>query len=89
MRVLTLDGKHMRSKELMYRHLNQVFSFPSYFGKNLDALWDLLNENVEPTKIEFINPDLAREYLGSYGESFISLLKKLGQKNKNYTICFK
>lgn len=88
MRLLTLDGKYMGSKELMYTHLNRVFSFPSYFGNNLDALWDFLNENDEPTKIEFINRDLAREYLGSYGESLVNLLKKLEQETTNYTVCF-
>lgn len=86
MRLLTIDGKYMSSKELMYVHLNRVFSFPSYFGNNLDALWDLLNENDEPAKIEFLNVDLAREYLGSYGENLVRLLKKLEQKNANYTV---
>ena len=89
MKELIIDGKFMQSKEAMYVHLTRVFSLPSYFGNNLDALWDVLNENNEPTQITFLNVDLTRKYLGSYGESFISLLKKLEQENEFYKICFK
>ena len=89
MKELIIDGKFMQSKEEMYVHLTRVFSLPSYFGNNLDALWDVLNENNEPTQITFLNVDLTRKYLGSYGESFISLLNKLEQENEYYKICFK
>lgn len=73
----------------MYNHLARVFSLPSYFGNNLDALWDLLNETDEPTEIVFLNVNLALEQLGSYGESFIRLLEKLGIENEYYTIFFR
>lgn len=86
MRILTLDGNLMTSKKSMYNHLARVFSLPSYFGNNLDALWDLLNETNEPTKIVFLNVNQALEKLGSYGESFIRLLEKLEIKNNCYTI---
>ena len=89
MKELIVDGKFMQSKEAMYRHLTRVFSLPSYFGNNLDALWDVLTENDEPTEINFINVDLTRAYLGNYGDNLIGLLKKLEQENENYTICFK
>lgn len=89
MRELIVDGKLMQSKEALYVHLNRVFSFPSYFGNNLDALWDVLTENEEPTQINFVNTDLTRKYLGNYGENLIRLFESLAVKNKNYTICFK
>lgn len=88
MKELIIDGKMMQSKGAMYTHLTRVFSLPSYFGNNLDALWDILTENDEPTEISFINVDLTREYLGNYGENLLGLLKRLAQENKNYTICF-
>lgn len=86
MRVLVVDGKCMETKEAMYQHLIRVFSLPTYFGNNLDALWDVLTANSELTKIEFINADAARGYLGHYGEQLISLFKKLEKENRNYYI---
>ncbi len=78
----------MKSKENLYLHLNRVFSFPHYFGNNLDALWDFLNESDEPTRIEFLNVALAREQLGAYGEKLIQLFEKLAENTENYVVSF-
>lgn len=88
MKELIIDGKFMQSKEAMYVHLTRVFSLPSYFGNNLDALWDVLTENEEPTQIDFINVDSTREYLGTYGENLINLFERLEIENENYRIIF-
>lgn len=88
MRELTIDGKFMQSKKAMYLHLTRVFSLPSYFGNNLDALWDVLTENEEETQVNFINANLARENLGAYGEKLLSLFEKLEGDYENYTIDF-
>lgn len=88
MKKLIIDGRFMQSKEAMYTHLTRVFSLPIYFGKNLDALWDVLTESEEPTQINFLNVDLARTHLGDYGDRFIALLEKLAEEHVQYTIHF-
>lgn len=88
MKKLIIDGRFMQSKEAMYTHLTCVFSLPIYFGKNLDALWDVLTESEEPTQINFLNVDLARTHLGDYGDRFIALLEKLAEEHVQYTIHF-
>lgn len=88
MKELLVDGKFMQSKEAMYTHLTRVLSLPSYFGNNLDALWDILTESEEQTQINFINVDLAQEYLGDYGKKLIKLFKELEIENENYHINF-
>lgn len=88
MRVLTINGKYMKSKEAMYIHLTRVFSFPNYFGHNLDALWDLLNEVDEPTVIEFKNVDLALDNLGDYGEKLLQVFTRLEEENDCYRIYY-
>lgn len=85
---MVIDGEFMATKDLMYAHLNRVFSFPSYFGKNLDALWDSLNESSEPTVVEFTHVNIMRENLGSYGDKLIQLFKQLDQENEYYTVNF-
>lgn len=88
MKELIVDGRFMQSRKAMYVHLTRVFSLPSYFGNNLDALWDVLTESDEATQITFINTDLTLKYLGNYGENLIGLLKKLEVENENYRIFF-
>ena len=88
MKTLIIDGEAMRSKESLYLHLTRVFSLPAYFGNNLDALWDSLNEKEEPTKIIFLNVNQAQKQLGHYGSKLIELLEKLAKENANYRISF-
>jgi RNAse (barnase) inhibitor barstar len=39
-----LDGHEIRSKAAMLDALAKALSFPDYFGRNLDALNDLVND---------------------------------------------
>lgn len=88
MKSYIIDGQLMESKDSFYHHLSEVFSLPDYFGNNLDALWDLLNEEEDSTKIIFLNTDQARKGLGTYAESFIQLLEELSLENELYRTYF-
>lgn len=88
MRTMVIDGDFMVTKDLMYAHLNRIFSFPSYFGDNLDALWDVLNESNEPTIVEFTHVNAVVEHLGVYGEKLVSLFHQLDEENECYTVKF-
>ena len=43
-------------KELIHEYLMEKFEFPSYYGKNLDALYDCLTDIAEPTAVGFFMP---------------------------------
>ncbi|GAT32680.1 barstar-like protein [Terrimicrobium sacchariphilum] len=43
-RWIDLDGRQMRDWNRAYEHLAREFDFPSYFGRNLDALCDCLSD---------------------------------------------
>lgn len=47
----------MSDESSMHDALQQGFSFPSYYGRNLDALWDLLTESGEDREIIINNPE--------------------------------
>ena len=85
---MVIDGDFMVTKDLMYAHLSRVFSFPTYFGNNLDALWDVMSECGEPTTVEFTHVDAVVEHLGTYGEKLVALFQKLDEKHDCYTIHF-
>ncbi len=41
-----LSGKTVRSLDEFYDALSRQLAFPPHFGRNLDALWDLLTTDV-------------------------------------------
>ncbi len=44
MKRYTLDLAHMQSSKDAYDHLIKVFKLPTYFGRNLDALEECIND---------------------------------------------
>lgn len=88
MKEVIINGERITSKEALYSHLNRLFCFPSYFGNNLDALWDVLTDEVEPTMIHFKNVFAMQEQLGNYGEKVIRLFQNLEDHTDNYTVYF-
>ena len=47
MRLLQLDMNKMRSEEEVHNFLMEQLQFPDYYGKNLDALYDMLTSELE------------------------------------------
>ena len=66
-RIYVLDGKMMGSREDLHAHLYMQFGLPEYYGKNLDAFWDCINEK-EPGYIMIQNAEHAGK------RSFLPLL---------------
>ncbi|MBQ6240366.1 MAG: barstar family protein [Firmicutes bacterium] len=52
-------------------YLAEVFGFPSWYGRNLDALYDLLTDICEPTSVYFWK---AGE-LDSYGKRILLVFR--------------
>ena len=57
MNSIIIDFKNISSREDFYRELGEKCNLPSYFGENLDALWDVLTsgELGFPLAVLFIN----------------------------------
>ena len=57
-RQIDLDGHKLTRDEAGYAYLAEKFDFPEYFGKNLDALYDLLTVLGE-TEVTIADPEAA------------------------------
>ena len=51
MTELILDGLTLKSREELHDALTQGLHLPSYFGRNLDALFDCMTERREETRL--------------------------------------
>ena len=59
--IVVLDAKKMTDKDATHAYLKKVFCLPDYYGNNLDALHDCLEE-MKDIKIVVMNEEQAGEY---------------------------
>lgn len=71
---VVLDGRLMVSREALHDLLAEKLELPGYYGRNLDALYDLLSEPLRELDITVVNPDVMLSHLGSYGNGLIKTL---------------
>ena len=67
MKRALIDGRSCRDKQTLHQQLKDQLIFPDYYGKNLDALYDMLSTTQEEIDIGFLN----REEL--HGNPFLHL----------------
>lgn len=81
MKDYILDGYFFKNKTDSHKYLKEVFSFPDYYGENLDALWDLLND-LDDCRICINNHEKIVENLGEYGKAILEIFNDLKSENR-------
>jgi lactoylglutathione lyase len=69
-------------KDHAHKYLADKMDFPVYYGKNFDALWDILTSIHKETHIIIYNVDRKLEY----AEKILDLLEEVSEFNKNLTV---
>ena len=82
MRVIVINGNRMASMEEAHHHIQEKCQFPGYYGKNLDALYDLLStEDRETLLLMFDSKGLVKR-LGSKGEKLMETFQDAALANQ-------
>ena len=72
----------MPTKEAAHSYLAQTLSFPSYYGRNLDALYDLLSaETGTPVCLVICRRKELEQSLGGYGTLLLETMEEAAQTN--------
>ena len=68
MKTVVLPGSQFTTRDELHDWLNETLEFP-YYGRNLDALWDLLSATI-PMPVTLIWEDFAQSQLllGNYAD---------------------
>lgn len=88
MKRIILNGKRMITREVTHAYLKRKFSFPDYYGRNLDALWDLLSTITKETEIVVVNAKCIPEKLGIYGVSLLKVFEDLDEESRRVKVTF-
>lgn len=79
----------IHSLDRLYDELARQLDFPPHFGRNLDALWDVLTSDVEgPLEIVWENPELSRASLGDEYPRLVALLEEAVAERGDMTLEF-
>ncbi|MBT0653894.1 barstar family protein [Geomobilimonas luticola] len=71
-----LDGQTVISMETFYAELERQLALPRHFGRNLDALWDVLTADVPgPLELVWNRAGLSRAAMGDSFERVVELLR--------------
>lgn len=82
--TIILDAECMQSRKEAHTYLQEKMNFPSYYGKNLDALYDCLTEVVD-TEIQIENSEQAEMYYEKVQNVFL----KAAEVNPGLTLVIK
>ena len=72
--TVELDCAFLTSRRDAHDYLAGQLNLPDYYGRNLDALYDLLTEKGSGMTLVLEHSDAMREALGSYGSRLIAAL---------------
>ena len=76
---ITLDGAKMTSRAAAHEHIAAEMAFPEWYGKNLDALWDILTGLPHNGKrFSIIHPENADDSLKEYASLMESVFREAG-----------
>ena len=70
-------------------HLAKELNLPDYYGRNLDALYDLLMEVSAETQITLVDPAAVVNFLGKYGQTLLSTIQEAVENNPNLIMILK
>lgn len=85
---IELDCARMLDRKQTHDYLKAQFGFPNYYGKNLDALYDLLSSADEDYEISVVNREVIEENLGGYGSALLAAIEEASEDNPRVTLVF-
>jgi ribonuclease inhibitor len=86
--IIVLEGEKMLSRREAHEHLAQQLALPDYYGRNLDALYDVLTEREGPTRIIIRHGNTLLSWLGDYGKALIQTMLDADRVNPGLEVLF-
>ncbi|MBQ2678756.1 MAG: barstar family protein [Firmicutes bacterium] len=83
--ICYLDCSEMDSIGDIHNQLQAKLPLPDYYGRNLDALWDVLSTYCDDLEINLENYNDTPEDVRDYVAIMVTLFERLAEKRKNFT----
>ena len=80
--MMILDGKNMTTRKDAHDEIARVLELPEYYGRNLDALWDMLTTTTGTAVLTGVAGML--NALGSYGCKLLKTFYDAAEENSRF-----
>lgn len=75
---IEIDGYCIQSESEFHAVIAEALSFPAYYGKNLDALLDILSADVErPVLLIWRNSSISKIGMGDTFDRVVNVLRRI------------
>ena len=82
-----LQGEAIDSLETLHDEIARQLNFPDYYGRNLDALWDVLSTDLEgPVRLIWEDADASRQAMGEDFERVVALLADVAAERDDFEV---
>ena len=81
MKTAKINGNEINSRYQLHEKLADSLSFPEWYGRNLDALHDLLTETAEDTTVIITDFSTLEKKLGRYAQLFRKVISDAAEEN--------
>jgi ribonuclease inhibitor len=84
-----LPGRAIHSLNEFYDEIARMLLFPDHFGRNLDALWDILTADVPgPVNLIWEDSAVSKASMGKDFERITALLKEVEKERDDFHVIF-
>jgi len=83
LKELLLDAAPLHTREQLHDAFRTLFAFPDWYGRNLDALYDLLTA-CRDTRLTVRHTEQLMVNLGRYGELLLRVLSNAAEDNPSF-----
>ena len=84
-----LNGTKIQSLSDFYDEIARALSLPEYFGRNLDALADVLSTDIEgPLEIVWESSSASKKALKKDYSKIAALLKRIAKERDDFKVIF-
>ncbi len=89
-RKVRLKGKTIQSLDEFYSEIARKLHLPDHFGRNLDALWDVLTTDVKgPVELVWEDSEASKKPMGKDFEKAAALLRDVEKEREDFKVLFR
>ena len=86
MMITVMEGGNIRTRDELHDALIRALNLPTWYGRNLDALYDCLADLNQDTELRLLHPARLEEALGGYARSALSVLRDAAAENPHFRL---